>query len=305
VKGEWVKSSDTRLRELIGKSLEIPGEVRVTGYSILEVRDNAVDIEATILYEREKTSQTLQVPVKKIKTLCLECSRRSGGYYEAVLQYRGEDEIGVAMKDLLRVEKVRGGLDYYFMSKEEAEKTGKKLKEQGYAIKKSFKTVGVTRDGKRKTRCYISVKPPQYRKGDIVSLENRTLKILKTGVKVTCQDLGSGNRISVPASKFRNAIVIKNITECKAVLTEKTPTYYSIMDLKSFDQHDIKGRTGKKQGAILVELGYLSPKDLFWGVKFQVHEIILSLFRWGTGEFVRAIPIGVSVSRTRNSRAGF
>jgi hypothetical protein len=36
--------------------------------------------------------------------------------------------------------------------------------------------------------------------------------------------------------------------------------------------------TGKKQGTILVELGYLTPKDLFWGVKYQVEEIIYSLF---------------------------
>ena len=36
--------------------------------------------------------------------------------------------------------------------------------------------------------------------------------------------------------------------------------------------------TGKKQGTILVELGYLSPKDLFWWVKYQVKEAIYSLF---------------------------
>lgn len=37
-------------------------------------------------------------------------------------------------------------------------------------------------------------------------------------------------------------------------------------------------QTKKRQGAILVELGYLTPKDLFWGVKYQVKEIIYSLF---------------------------
>ena len=37
-------------------------------------------------------------------------------------------------------------------------------------------------------------------------------------------------------------------------------------------------KTGKRQGAILVELGFLTPKDLFWGVKYQVKEIIYSLF---------------------------
>jgi len=36
--------------------------------------------------------------------------------------------------------------------------------------------------------------------------------------------------------------------------------------------------TGKKQGTILVELGYLTPKNLFWSVKYQVKEIICSLF---------------------------
>ncbi len=44
-------------------------------------------------------------------------------------------------------------------------------------------------------------------------------------------------------------------------------------------------KTGKRQGAILVELGYLTPKDLFWGVKYQVREIIYSLFQLEQAEF--------------------
>ncbi len=36
--------------------------------------------------------------------------------------------------------------------------------------------------------------------------------------------------------------------------------------------------TSKKQGTIFVELGYLTPKDLFLGVKHQVKEILYSLF---------------------------
>ncbi len=41
---------------------------------------------------------------------------------------------------------------------------------------------------------------------------------------------------------------------------------------------EILKNTGKRQGAILVDLGYITPKDLFWGVKFQVKEIITGLF---------------------------
>jgi hypothetical protein len=44
-------------------------------------------------------------------------------------------------------------------------------------------------------------------------------------------------------------------------------------------------KTGKRQGAILVELGYLTPKDLFWGVKYQVKEIIHSLFQLQEAEY--------------------
>ena len=44
-------------------------------------------------------------------------------------------------------------------------------------------------------------------------------------------------------------------------------------------------KTGKRQGAILVELGYITPKDLFLGVKYQVKEIIYSLFLIENAEY--------------------
>jgi curved DNA-binding protein CbpA len=51
-------------------------------------------------------------------------------------------------------------------------------------------------------------------------------------------------------------------------------------------------KTGKRQGAVLVELGYLKPKDLIWAVTHQVEEIILSLFQWEDGEFeFKEIPL--------------
>ena len=46
-----------------------------------------------------------------------------------------------------------------------------------------------------------------------------------------------------------------------------------------------KGATRKKFGAIVVELGFLTPKELFDGLKLQVKEIIYSLFRWEEGAY--------------------
>jgi hypothetical protein len=43
--------------------------------------------------------------------------------------------------------------------------------------------------------------------------------------------------------------------------------------------------SGKRQGKALVEMGALSPKDLWEGVQFQVKEIVYSIFQWDEGSF--------------------
>src|ERR1700704_2311786 len=42
---------------------------------------------------------------------------------------------------------------------------------------------------------------------------------------------------------------------------------------------------GKRQGKVLVEMGALSPKDLWEGVQFQVKEIVYTVFQWDEGLF--------------------
>ena len=48
---------------------------------------------------------------------------------------------------------------------------------------------------------------------------------------------------------------------------------------------DLLKETGKQQGAILVEAGYITAKELFEGLKWQVKEIIYSLFMWEEGHY--------------------
>ena len=51
------------------------------------------------------------------------------------------------------------------------------------------------------------------------------------------------------------------------------------LTIEQYDRSvELLKETGKRQGTILVELGYLTPKDLVMGVKSQVREIIYSLF---------------------------
>lgn len=44
------------------------------------------------------------------------------------------------------------------------------------------------------------------------------------------------------------------------------------------------GEGGKRQGAILVEMRALQPKDLFLAVRDQVQAIVWSIFQWGRGK---------------------
>jgi hypothetical protein len=56
----------------------------------------------------------------------------------------------------------------------------------------------------------------------------------------------------------------------------------------SVDQYDESVkliRPGKRQGTILVELGYVTPAELVKGVKSQVEHVVLNLFTWRTGEY--------------------
>lgn len=50
--------------------------------------------------------------------------------------------------------------------------------------------------------------------------------------------------------------------------------------------------TGKRHGTILVDHGFITPEELIWGVKYQVREIICSLFFLETGayEFEEGFP---------------
>jgi hypothetical protein len=48
---------------------------------------------------------------------------------------------------------------------------------------------------------------------------------------------------------------------------------------------EILKKTGKRQGEILVELGYLTPQEVIWGVKYQIKDIIYSLFELQDAEY--------------------
>jgi hypothetical protein len=54
---------------------------------------------------------------------------------------------------------------------------------------------------------------------------------------------------------------------------------------EQYDESRRKVTATTRHGKVLVQMGAISPKDLWWGVKNQVLEIVYSLFSWKEGSF--------------------
>lgn len=55
--------------------------------------------------------------------------------------------------------------------------------------------------------------------------------------------------------------------------------------LEQYEESKRRVTPQARHGKVLVQMGAISPKDLWWGVKNQVLEIIYSLFTWKGGDF--------------------
>jgi nonsense-mediated mRNA decay protein 3 len=91
-----------------------------------------------------------QVEIRIKHSLCDECSRKRSGYYEAIVQIRGniperwEEEIREA-----RVGEVKTGFDLYFLSLSDAREAAKKLIRKYGGEHKESKKLHTVKDGKR------------------------------------------------------------------------------------------------------------------------------------------------------------
>jgi NMD protein affecting ribosome stability and mRNA decay len=140
----------------------------VLKYEVDEKRGEYIFKAIVVLGETE-IARTAIVRLKNIS--CPECSRRAGGYFEAVLQLRG----GFGKKNLesivddvekhkdkfsfvSEIRKVPGGYDIYLGSKSSAEKIVKQYRDKA-EIKRSNQLVGLDKQsGKKKYRFFYLIR---------------------------------------------------------------------------------------------------------------------------------------------------
>jgi len=158
-----VNTSTGAVKKSSDKLFIVPFEVTVRGTK------DGVELEST-----GSTSANIRVGI------CDDCTRMRGGYFEAVLQVRGEDGLNKEVKKnvseliadslgssygkrafVSKVEELKEGVDFYFGSAKLARKVSKVFKDKfGATVTESPKLVG-RKNGKDLYRSNIAVRIPK------------------------------------------------------------------------------------------------------------------------------------------------
>lgn len=166
MRNKWVVPD---FEKMIKDSAKLHGEVdawEITPY------DGDYEVEVRGWLNGRRTVEKHVVKLKAIKNVCPVCGRVLSGYYEAIIQVRGnynglilewlENEarrIGWTDKmAFFRHEMVKGGVDYFFGSKAAAKKVAEGLKNRfGAKLTSSFQVAG-RKQGKELRRTVIAAR---------------------------------------------------------------------------------------------------------------------------------------------------
>jgi len=166
-KNKW---RDLRIEDLIKQKIKIFGnnmKIRIKTNDIFHV------VAKGFLEGSEKLKEEIHdINVIINKTICPLCSKKYGGYYEAILQLRGNFSVFITnfiddqmilmskkeKKAFYKIKKVKNGVDFYIGSKSAANRLAESLKKEFNAeIKRSFK-IATRKGGKNIYRNIISVR---------------------------------------------------------------------------------------------------------------------------------------------------
>jgi nonsense-mediated mRNA decay protein 3 len=126
----------------------------------------SVNLEFTFVEAGKRFAVKRAIALKMRETTCTECSRKAGGYYEAIIQIRGDDEERIGRMEekisrlvsrssfISKIIRVKEGVDLYAGSKRVAEHVISNL---GFKYSKSDKLAGV-KDGRRIYRRSLCVR---------------------------------------------------------------------------------------------------------------------------------------------------
>ncbi|MEM0492569.1 MAG: NMD3-related protein [Candidatus Thermoplasmatota archaeon] len=256
------ESFDVYLNRVIKDVFMVSSEMRNVDFSVsYDRKDNTIVSDVVICGELEdvKVREQHQLTVRIKRETCVNCSRRYGGYYEAILQVRGDkrDSLGEDMKEIRKmvedtvddirsrgghglfiteVVEIHGGLDFYISDKGSALMLAKRIYTlYGGEMKHSAKDAGME-DSRHVYRMTYLIRLSPYRRGDVIEFNGRFYYLSSVHEStVHLVDLLTWSRVSFNLRDLKKARIIgeEGMIE-EMMLISQTSRDVQLMDQKTY-----------------------------------------------------------------------
>lgn len=210
------------------------------------------------------TCTELDTEVRLSRIACDACSRKAGGYFEALVQIRSagrfpdENEVkqvkemvnevvarqtrkGDMLAFVTKIEKLPEGTDVYLGSNSTARQICRTAAERFGCSFSESSTLAGKEDGKNIYRITYSLRLPRLRPGDIIKIEDKPVLVRHSGKRTSGVYLESGEEFSDNTDRLEGAEKVGDINNAvSAVLISVEKNTVSVMHPKTFRPATIK-----------------------------------------------------------------
>jgi len=205
------------------------------------------------------------VDINLNKKMCDRCSKISGGYFQGIVQVRGDSrslenyemekirristDISRRMLEsermafILNIEEIDEGIDIYTGITELARKISKNITEEfGGSYSESASLIGME-DGQEVYKVSFSVRLPSFKVGDIISIGRRTMGVKSVGSHVSLVNLETNDNVSYGWKylKDKDVEVLGNIKDSKKGLISMIDKgEVQIVDMLDYDNFKLR-----------------------------------------------------------------
>jgi nonsense-mediated mRNA decay protein 3 len=174
------KAVQMGLEDSLGKDKSVSETRLKTVLTQRDLRNYLANVTVQFKAGTFSASKDFVVSVRLKKDTCQRCGKKSGHYYEAIIQLRAPStDSGTGRLERARSrsifiskeEKVPGGYDFYLSSSTTAKAIARDLTKAFGASSKTSNSMAGRKDGQDLTRMTYLVRIPAYEAGDIFSMD--------------------------------------------------------------------------------------------------------------------------------------
>ncbi|MFP3872518.1 MAG: 60S ribosomal export protein NMD3 [Candidatus Aenigmatarchaeota archaeon] len=283
---KWIERPDLQsvMLDRIEDALTLSPSVDRFSYQVEfdegDPRNIKADITVEMLIDDLKREKNLSTNMILKKDQCLNCSRREGNYYEAILQVRPSDkEMSEEQKESVittvhkriesdRVDKrdvfitaekeIHGGLDFYLSDRKVSKDLSLDIADDFGGVVTTSSELAGREDGQNVYRMTYSVRLPPYEEGDFIGFNGELYRVknVRSGSRpVTVQDLKKDKLTTLDKKKMEEAKVYGGEELIKkAVVVSEKEKELQVLDPETYETETLLKPEGYRRGRKEVEV---------------------------------------------------